>query len=53
LMSGIHPLFVLIVAGGVFYAAFIAAGFWLKIPNVDERQTLRMWYARLLRAGRA
>ena len=49
LMSGIHPLWIVIVAGGVFYAAFIAAGFWLRLPTEAERGTLMMWYRRLLR----
>ena len=49
LMSGIHPLFTLVVAGTVFYAAFIAAGFGLKLPTQDERNTLNMWYRRISR----
>ena len=49
-MSGLPPLLVLMVAGTVFYAAFIAAGFWVKLPTASELDTFRMWYRRLSRA---
>ena len=49
LISGGPPLVVLIVAGAAFYTAFIAAGFWLKLPTAEELDTLRMWYRRLSR----
>jgi O-antigen/teichoic acid export membrane protein len=51
LMSHIHPLAVLIVAGGVFYATFIVVGFWLNLPTTQERDQLRMLYRRFLRPG--
>lgn len=50
-MSGMPPLVVLIAGGTVFYAAFIAAGFWVKLPTTAERDMFRMWYRRLSRAG--
>lgn len=51
LMSDVTPFFVLIVAGTVFYAAFIAAGFWLNLPTAAERDFLNIWYRRALRLG--
>ena len=53
LMSGVRPIVVLLVGGTVFYAAFIAAGFALKLPTTDERNVLTMWSRRLLRSGKA
>ena len=49
LMSDVSPFFTLIVAGTVFYAALIAAGFWLKLPTAAEKDFLNLWYRRLLR----
>jgi O-antigen/teichoic acid export membrane protein len=53
LMSDVPPFIVLVVAGSVFYAAFIGAGFWINLPTVDERVFLKAWYRRLVRAGRS
>jgi O-antigen/teichoic acid export membrane protein len=47
LMSDLRPLFVLIIAGSAFYAVFIAAGFWLKLPTADERRQINTWYNRI------
>ena len=51
LMRDVSPLVVLITGGFVFYAAFIAAGFWLRLPTAAEKDFLNMWYRRILRLG--
>ena len=51
LMRDVSPLVVLITGGFVFYAAFIAAGFWLRLPTAAEKDFLNMWYRRIPRLG--
>jgi O-antigen/teichoic acid export membrane protein len=47
LLSDMRPLFTLITGGAAFYAVFIAVGFWLKLPTVDERRQINAWYRRI------
>lgn len=46
-MSGVAPIYVLVVAGAIFGVAFVALGFWLKLPTDDERRMMTLWYRRL------